>query len=109
MNDLNRVGILRETKNPPDRRVPLTPAQCLTFQERFPKKELCIQPSFIRGFEDQEYRYLELDMKEDLSDCDVLLGIKEVDYTTFMPGKPICSLPMWAKNSLITAGCCRRS
>lgn len=87
MNDLNRVGILRETKNPPDRRVPLTPAQCLTFQERFPKKKLYIQPSFIRGFEDQEYRYLELDMKEDLSDCDVLLGIKEVDYTTFLPGK----------------------
>jgi len=87
MNDLNRVGILRETKNPPDRRVPLTPAQCLTFQERFPQKELYIQPSFIRGFEDQEYRYLELDMKEDLSDCDVLLGIKEVDYTTFLPGK----------------------
>ncbi|MBS3808310.1 MAG: hypothetical protein KGY60_12460 [Bacteroidales bacterium] len=87
MNDLNRMGILRETKNPPDRRVPLTPAQCLTFQERFPQKELYIQPSFIRGFEDQEYRYLELDMKEDLSHCDVLLGIKEVDYTTFLPGK----------------------
>lgn len=87
MNDLNRVGILRETKNPPDRRVPLTPAQCLTFRERFRNKELTIQPSFIRGFEDQEYRYLNLNMQEDLSHCDVLLGIKEVDYTTFIPEK----------------------
>jgi len=87
MNDLKRVGILRETKNPPDRRVPLSPAQALTFQERFPQAELYIQPSFIRGFEDQEYRYLELNMQEDLSHCDLLAGIKEVDYTTFIPDK----------------------
>jgi alanine dehydrogenase len=87
MNDIRRVGILRETKNPPDRRVALSPAQAITFQERFPDAGLCIQPSFIRGFEDEEYRYLELEMKEDLSDCDLLIGIKEVDYTSFIPDK----------------------
>ncbi|MFP4046259.1 MAG: NAD(P)-dependent oxidoreductase [Bacteroidales bacterium] len=87
MRDKIKVGILRETKNPPDRRVPLTPAQCLTFSERFSDAELYIQPSDIRGFTDDEYRYLELNMKEDLSDCDILLGIKEVDYNTLIPGK----------------------
>lgn len=82
-----RVGILRETKNPPDRRVPVSPAQALTFTERFPDAELYIQPSDIRGFSDEEYRYLELNMKEDLSDCDILLGIKEVDYSALIPDK----------------------
>jgi len=87
MSDKIKVGILRETKNPPDKRVPLTPAQALTFTERFPQAELCVQPSDIRGFSDEEYRYLDLTMKEDLSDCDILLGIKEVDYSTLLPDK----------------------
>ena len=87
MSDKIKVGILRETKNPPDRRVPITPAQALTFTERFPNVELYIQPSDIRGFSDEEYRYLELNMKEDLSDCDILLGIKEVDYSALISDK----------------------
>jgi len=87
MSDKIKVGILRETKNPPDKRVPITPAQALTFTERFPQAELCIQPSDIRGFSDEEYRYLDLTMKEDLSDCNILLGIKEVDYSTLLPDK----------------------
>lgn len=78
---------MRETKNPPDPRVPLTPPQALTFKERFPQAELYIQPSGFRGFKDEEYRYLKQDVREDLSNCDILLGIKEVDYTTFIPGK----------------------
>ena len=81
------MGIIRETKNPPDRRVPLTPPQTLAFRERFPYTGLSVQPSDVRGFKDDEYRYLDQDIKEDLRDCDILLGIKEVDYTTFIPDK----------------------
>ena len=87
INDKIRVGILRETKKPPDPRVPLTPPQTLTFRGRFPHAGLYVQPSDSRGFKDDEYRYLGQELKEDLSDCDVLLGIKEVDATTFIPGK----------------------
>lgn len=87
MNETHKVGILRETKNPPDRRVPLSPAQALTFREKFPQTGLHVQPSDIRGFKDDEYRYLGVNMKENLRDCNILLGIKEVDYSTFIPGK----------------------
>jgi len=31
-----KIGILRETKIPPDRRVPLTPSQVVELKESFP-------------------------------------------------------------------------
>lgn len=82
-----RLGILRETKTPPDRRVPLSPPQVIDLMERFPQVDVCVQPSSIRSFDDEEYRYLKLHMTEDLSPCDILIGVKEVDYTTFIEGK----------------------
>lgn len=82
-----RVGILRETKNPPDRRVPLTPSQVVSLQIKYPDIEFFVQPSDIRCYTDEEYRYLEIKIQEDLSECDILLGVKEVDRTTFIPGK----------------------
>ncbi|MCK5028528.1 MAG: hypothetical protein KAR57_02765 [Bacteroidales bacterium] len=82
-----KVGILRETKNPPDKRVPVTPSQAVKLSERFPKVDVFVQPSDIRCYTDEEYQYLDLNMKEDLSDCDILLGVKEVDPKTFIEDK----------------------
>jgi alanine dehydrogenase len=82
-----KVGILRETKNPPDKRVPVTPSQAVKLSERFPNVDVFVQPSDIRCYTDEEYQYLDLNMKEDLNDCDILLGVKEVDPTTFIDGK----------------------
>jgi len=82
-----KIGILRETKNPPDRRVPLTPPQIIALQELYPFTEFFVQPSDIRCYSDEEYEYLDIPLKEDLSDCDILMGVKEVDRRTFIPGK----------------------
>ena len=82
-----RLGILRETKNPPDRRVPLSPPQVVELMERFPDVKVCVQPSDIRGFADEEYDYLKLDLTEEMKPCDILVGVKEVDYNTFIEGK----------------------
>jgi len=82
-----KVGILRETKNPPDKRVPVTPSQVVKLSERFPNVDVFVQPSDIRCYTDEEYQYLDLNMKEDLSDCDILLGVKEVEPKTFIDGK----------------------
>jgi len=82
-----KVGVLRETKNPPDKRVPVTPSQVVKLTERFPNVDVYVQPSDIRCYNDEEYQYLDLDMKEDLSDCDILLGVKEVDPQTLIAGK----------------------
>jgi len=82
-----KIGILRETKNPPDRRVPLTPPQIIALEELYPFVEFFVQPSDNRCYSDEEYDYLDIPLKEDLKDCDILLGVKEVDKRTFIPGK----------------------
>ena len=82
-----KVGILRETKNPPDRRVPLTPPQVVALEELYPGVDFYVQPSDSRCYSDEEYDYLNINLKEDLSNCDILMGVKEIDPRTFIPGK----------------------
>ncbi|MEA3450452.1 MAG: NAD(P)-dependent oxidoreductase [Bacteroidota bacterium] len=82
------IGILKETKNPPDKRVALTPSTALELQKRFPEIEIKIQSSYIRSFKDEEYRYVGLNVVDDVSDCDILIGIKEVDIPSLIPNKP---------------------
>ena len=82
-----KIGILRETRNPPDRRVPLTPHQVIALEELYPFIEFFIQPSDFRCYSNDEYEYLDIPLKEDLRDCDILLGIKEVDRRTLIPEK----------------------
>jgi saccharopine dehydrogenase (NAD+, L-lysine-forming) len=82
-----KVGILRETKNPADRRVPLTPPQIVALEELYPNVEFFVQPSDFRCYSNEEYEYLDIPMKEDLRECDILMGVKEVDKRTFIPCK----------------------
>jgi saccharopine dehydrogenase (NAD+, L-lysine forming) len=82
-----KVGILRETKNPPDRRVPLTPPQIVALEELYPFIEFFVQPSDYRSYSNDEYEYLDIPLKEDLHDCDILMGVKEVDRRTLIPDK----------------------
>ncbi|WP_421754615.1 NAD(P)-dependent oxidoreductase [Croceimicrobium sp.] len=82
-----KFGIIREGKNPPDKRVPLSPQQCLQLLNQYPNLEIAVQPSPIRCFPDAEYAEAGLNLQEDLSDCDVLLGVKEVPVAMLIPNK----------------------
>ena len=73
-----KIGITREGKKPSDIRVPLSPKQCLDLKNMYPHISLVVQPSSIRCFSDQEYIDNGLVLQEDLSDCDLIIGIKEV-------------------------------
>lgn len=81
-----RIGIRREDKSVWERRVPLIPQDARTLQEQF-GLEVCVQPSDIRVFSDQEYRAAGVAVREDLSDCDVIFGIKEIPPAQLVPGK----------------------
>ena len=81
------LGLLREGRTPPDRRVALTPKKCVELQDAYPGLRVRVQPSPHRAFSDQEYRDLGLEVAEDLSACDVLLGVKEVPVAALLPGK----------------------
>jgi saccharopine dehydrogenase (NAD+, L-lysine forming) len=72
-----KIGIIREGKVPPDARAPLTPEQCVVVKQKWPV-ELVVQPSPVRAFKDDEYTRAGIALQDDLSDCDILLGVKEV-------------------------------
>lgn len=82
-----KLGIIREGKVPPDKRVPLTPAQCKSLMEEYPNLEILVQPSPIRAYTDQEYIDAGVPMSEDLSSCDIIVGVKEVNIEDLIPGK----------------------
>ncbi len=81
------IGIIREGKIPPDRRVPLTPEQCVEVEKKFPGVKVIVQPSQVRCFSDEAYRLKEITVQDDLSDCDVLMGVKEVPEGELIAGK----------------------
>jgi saccharopine dehydrogenase (NAD+, L-lysine-forming) len=85
-----KIGVLREEKSPPDKRVPLTPLICTELLRAYPNLEIVIQPSKIRCYSDDEYLAFGLTLQEDLSDCDILMGVKEVPKDKLIVGKKYC-------------------
>ncbi|MFM7766980.1 MAG: alanine dehydrogenase, partial [Bacteroidota bacterium] len=85
-----KIGIIREGKVPHDHRVPFSPEQCKQILELFPGTSVTIQPSSWRCFRDEEYLAQGVNMSEDISDCDVLMGIKEVPIEQLIEGKRYC-------------------
>lgn len=73
-----KLGIIREEKVPHDRRVPFTPEQCASIKKDFPEVQLVVQPCAYRCYSNEEYTNAGVDLQEDLSDCDFLMGVKEV-------------------------------
>lgn len=87
MRNRIRVGVLRETKNPPDRRVAIPPLTGLKIFNKYANISIFIQPSDIRCFTDAEYREQGYFLTEDLRECDILIGVKEVSIPTLIPNK----------------------
>lgn len=82
-----KIGILKETKNPVDNRVALTPQQIKILSEKYPEARFVVQSSKIRAFSDEEYRIAGIQVQDNVDDCDLLLGIKEADIETLHPEK----------------------
>ena len=82
-----KFGIIRERKNPPDRRVVLTPDACKKMIAKFPEAEIMVEPSPIRVYTDEEYREHGLNVTQEMENCDVLIGVKEVPIEYLIPNK----------------------
>ncbi len=87
MDKIFKIGLLKETKVPIDRRVPLTPRHSVEMLEKYPEFDLVAQKSDIRCFSDSEYIEAGIPVKDDVSDCDLLAGVKEVAVDTLIPEK----------------------
>ena len=82
-----KIGLIREGKIPADNRVALTPAQCKWIHKNSREVQIVAQSSPDRCFTDKEYQSAGVEVRENVSDCDILLGIKEVPGDQLLPGK----------------------
>ena len=82
-----KIGVLKEEKVPADKRVPLTPKQCRLLLDTYPDIEISVKSSAIRCFSDAMYIAEGIDVVDDLNDCDVLIGVKEVPKESLIANK----------------------
>jgi len=82
-----KFGIIKERKNPPDRRVVFTPEELVRLQSEHSEAKIKVETSDIRVFSDKQYADLGIEVTADLSDCDVLFGVKEVPVDALIPNK----------------------
>lgn len=83
---MKKLGIIKETKNKLERRVPLNPqAVQKLIQKGF---EVVVQPSETRIYKDEEYRAVGATLSSNLSECDFIIGVKEIPIDNLIPGKP---------------------
>ena len=82
-----KIGIIREYKNPPDKRVVFSPKKCAEIVKIFPRIKFKVERSDIRCFSDYEYEKYGIELSENLSDCDVLIGVKEVPIEKLIADK----------------------
>ena len=81
-----KIGIRREDKSIWERRAPIVPQDARELMEKY-GIEVVVQPSEIRVFREEEYTAVGAQVREDLSDCDVIVAIKEVPPSLILPGK----------------------
>ena len=82
-----KFGIIKERKNPPDRRVVFSPKKLRELQEKFPTAKIEVESSDIRVFTDEEYTKENIQVSKDMTVCDVLLGVKEVPVDALISNK----------------------
>jgi len=80
-----KIGIIREGKTPADSRVPLNPTQCKQLLDQGLKLE--VQSSNVRCYTDEEYMQAGLPVVDNISDNDILLGVKEVPIDQLIADK----------------------
>ncbi len=84
---MKTIGLIREGKIPADNRVALTPLQCKWLMKHYPQLRIVVQRSPHRCFTEFEYKRAGVETVEDISVCDILLGIKEVPMQDLVPRK----------------------
>lgn len=84
---MKTLAIINEGKQPADKRTPLTPEQCLAVIQKFTDTKVIVQSSNSRCFSDEAYTKLGITVVNDVSEADILLGVKEVPVADLIPDK----------------------
>ncbi len=81
------LGLIREGKTPPDKRVALSPEQCKQIHHTYPEVQIVVQKSDIRCFTDKAYTDVGVQLLDSLESCDIIVGIKEVPIGALLESK----------------------
>lgn len=82
-----KLAIIKERKNPPDKRVVFSPKACADLLKQYPDLQINVESSDVRAFKDSEYENQGIEVTNDITDCDVMLGVKEVPIEALIPNK----------------------
>lgn len=80
-----KIAIIREEKQPSDSRVVFTPQQCADLISQ--GIDIVVQSSQIRSYSDSEYRAMNVPVVDDVTDRDIMIGVKEVPIDSLIPDK----------------------
>lgn len=82
-----KFGIIKERKNPPDRRVVFSPNELTKLRQTYHDAIVEVESSDIRIFSDVQYQSMGITVTDDVSGCDVLFGVKEVPVENLISNK----------------------
>lgn len=82
-----KFGIIKERKTPPDRRVVFAPNELTRLKQLYHDAIVEVESSDIRIFSDVQYQSMGITVTDDVSNCDVLFGVKEVPVENLIPNK----------------------
>src|SRR5690606_22355771 len=82
-----KFALIKERKTPPDRRVVFSPEKLKEVVQKFPEASFKIESSNVRIFTDDEYWEAGVEVSQDISDCQVVLRVKEVPLPFLIPNK----------------------
>ena len=85
-NQFTYIGIVRESRND-EYRTPIVPADIKKFKKNNPNINFIIQPSNNRCFSDEEYELCGAKINENLNECSIIFGVKEIDPNILINNK----------------------
>ena len=80
------ISIIKEARVD-ENRTPFVPNQIQTLISNFPDLKILVQPSKNRCFKDEDYSKAGAQIEEDISQSDIIFGIKEVEISKLIENK----------------------
>ncbi len=80
------ISIIKEARVD-ENRTPFVPSQIQTLISNFPNLKILVQPSKNRCFKDEDYFKVGAKIEEDISQSDIIFGIKEVEISKLIENK----------------------
>ena len=83
---ITSLGVIQESRDD-ESRAPLAPIHIKKIKEKYPSINIIVQPSKLRTFNENEYIENGAEISDNLQNCDVIFGVKEVDDNILIPEK----------------------